>query len=151
MIVLGFWLSASCALDFIVMPGLSAAGMMTASGFASAGYLIFGLFNRIELLCAALVFCGFLVFHRHHTLTHLRENSSIIVAALLLIIPLVYTYILTPQMSSLGLSLNLFETVNPMTGTMIPLHGSYWLLEGLKLTLGVTLLSWCYRDSCRLS
>ena len=66
MFALGFWLSSSLLIDFLIIPGLSAAGMMTQEGFASAGYLIFGIFNRIELLCAALILTGFLVIRRNH-------------------------------------------------------------------------------------
>lgn len=151
MFALGFWLSASLILDAVIVPGLSAAGMMSQGGFASAGYLIFGIFNRIELLCAALILTGFLVFRRHHSLSHLQEGWAIALAAILLAIPLIYTYILTPQMSGLGLRLNLFETASAMPPAMLSLHGSYWALEVLKFLAGATLLRWCYRDSCRLA
>ncbi|WP_013323413.1 DUF4149 domain-containing protein [Gloeothece verrucosa] len=148
MFVLGFWLSASIVLDLVIMPGLSASGMMATKGFASAGYLIFGVFNRLELLCAAVVLSGILVFRRHHTLTHSHETWSIILSAFLLIIALIYTYILTPYMSGLGLQLNQFDPINPMSGVMLPMQWSYWILEACKLLLGVTLLRWCYKDSC---
>ena len=150
MFTLGFWLSASLILDFVMIPGLSLSGMMNQGGFASAGYLIFGCFNRIELICAALVLTGFLVFRRHHTLIHLQERWSVILAGLLLAITLVYTYILTPQMSGLGLQLNQFATTNTMPPAMISLHWGYWVLETIKFIVGVTLLRWCYRDSCPL-
>ncbi|MFM7353457.1 MAG: hypothetical protein ACKO1G_10510, partial [Microcystis aeruginosa] len=48
MVVLGFWLSASFVIDLIILPSLSVAGMMTQNGFASAGYLLFGIFNHLE-------------------------------------------------------------------------------------------------------
>jgi hypothetical protein len=50
---LGFWLSGSLILDLVIMPTLWTTGMMEGSGFASASYSIFWIFNRIELLCAA--------------------------------------------------------------------------------------------------
>jgi hypothetical protein len=151
MFALGFWLSSSLILDLVVIPGLSAAGMMTQGGFASAGYLIFGIFNRIELLCAASVLTGFLVFRRHHSLTHSVEPWSTILSGVLLVIPLVYTYILTPQMSALGLQLSLFESTNTMPAAMISMHEGYWALETVKFLVGLTLLRWCYRDSCPLA
>jgi hypothetical protein len=151
MLTLGFWLSASLVIDLVIMPSLSASGMTALNGFASAGYVLFGLFNRIELVCAAIVLSGFLVFYRNHTLIHLRLNWSLALAAILFTIPLIYTYILTPQMSGLGLSLNVFETLQTMPTGMIHLHEGYWLLEGIKLIAGVTLLRWCYRDSCRIA
>lgn len=150
MFVLGFWLSASLVLDLVIMPSLSVSGMMATKGFASAGYLIFGIFNRIELLCAAVVLSGFLVFRRHHTLTHFHESWSVVLAGCLLTIALIYTYILTPYMSGLGLQLNLFDSINTMNESMIPMHWSYWVLEGCKLILGLTLLRWCFRDSCSI-
>lgn len=151
MFTIGFWLSASLILDLVIMPSLSASGMMALNGFASAGYALFGLFNRIELVCAALVLSGFLIIYRNHTLIHLNQNWAIALAGLLFMIPLVYTYILTPQMSGLGLSVNPFETVQTMPTGMMRMHGGYWFLEGIKFIAGLTLLRWCYRDACRLS
>ncbi len=144
--ILGFWLSASCLIDLLILPSLSAAGMMSQTGFASAGFLLFGIFNRIELVCASLVLSGFLVFRRHHTLSHLKENWSIAFASLLFVIPLCYTYFLTPQMGALGLQLNLFTSFNPMSSAMMAFHSGYWLLEGLKLFTGVMLMRWCYQS-----
>lgn len=151
MFTLGFWLSASLVLDTVIIPGLLASGMMAESGFASAGYLIFGLFNRIELICAALVLTGFLIFRRSYNLTGQRANWSIFLSGLLLMIALIYTYILTPQMSGMGLQLNLFETATTMPSAMISLHEGYWFLEVVKFLAGATLLRWCYQQSCRLS
>ncbi|MEA5533942.1 hypothetical protein [Crocosphaera sp. XPORK-15E] len=150
MFALGFWLSGSLILDFVVIPGLSLSGMMTQGGFASAGYIIFGLFNRIELVCAALVLTGVLVFRRHHTFINLQERWSIILGSVLLLIALIYTYFLTPEMSGFSLEINPFEATNTMPSTMISLHWSYWILEVIKLIIGGTLLSWCYRGSCEL-
>lgn len=151
MFVLGFWLSCSLLLDFIIIPGLLASGMMGESGFASAGYLIFGIFNRVELVCAALVLSGFLVFRRHHTLSHVHEVWSVSLAAILLSIALAFTYILTPAMSSLGLELNLLDANNTMSALMISMHWGYWILEAAKLVTGTVLLRWCYQDSCRVA
>ena len=150
MFVLGFWLSASLMLDFVIIPSLSAAGMMSQAEFASAGYLLFGIFNRIELFCAALVLTSFLVFIRNHHLTNRQQSWSIILSVVLLAIALIYTYVLTPQMSGLGMQLNLFESSQTMSAAMISMHEGYWVLEVIKLLAGATLLRWCYRDSCTL-
>ncbi|MDY7012764.1 MAG: DUF4149 domain-containing protein [Cyanobacteriota bacterium] len=148
---LGFWLSGSLLLDFVIVPSLFATGMMSQAGFASAGYSLFGLFNRIELVCAALVLTGFLALNRRHLLSGHRERRTIILSALLLAIAIIYTYIFTPQMSSLGLQLNWFESNNvAMSPAMAQMHGAYWCLELLKFVSGVLLLRWCYRDSCTL-
>ena len=93
---------------------------------------------------------GFLIFRRHHLLIHLQERWSIILASVLLGITLVYTYFLTPELSAFGLEINVFEATTTMPFMMIPLHWSYWILEGVKFVIGVTLLRWCYRDSCEL-
>ena len=58
MFALGFWLSSSLVFDCLVIPGLLSSGMMSQDGFATAGYTIFGTFNHIELICAALVLAG---------------------------------------------------------------------------------------------
>lgn len=146
LITLGFWLSASCLIDLVILPSLSVSGMMRQSGFASAGFLLFGIFNHLELLFASLILSGFLVLRRHHILSHTKENLAIGLAVILLLISLCYTYVLTPQMGGLGMQLNLFAPFNPMCSSMMILHGSYWFLEVLKLAMGITLWSWCYQN-----
>lgn len=148
---LGFWLSGSLLLDLAIVPSLFATGMMSQANFASAGYSIFGLFNRIELVCAALVLTGFLVLNHRHLLPRHQQRWTVILSALLLAIAIIYTYIFTPQMSSLGLQLNWFESGSvAMSPAMAGMHGAYWGLEVLKFVAGSTLLRWCYRNSCTL-
>ncbi len=146
LITLGFWLSTSCLIDLIILPSLSVSGMMGQSGFASAGFLLFGIFNHLELLFAALILSGFLVFRRHHIFSHTKENLAIVFSVILLLISLCYTYLLTPQMGGLGMQLNLFAPYDPMSSSMMVLHGSYWFLEILKLIMGVILWRWCYQN-----
>ena len=142
---LAFWLSASLILDLVIMPGLYASGMMSQAGFASAGYLIFWFFNRIELLCAALVMTGVLVLDRIHFLAGSKSRTAIFLSFILLTLALVYTYALTPEMSALGLNLNLFDPVTEVPGKMSALHESYWVMEVIKLVTGCGILSLCYR------
>jgi Domain of unknown function (DUF4149) len=151
MFVLAFWLSSSVLLDFVIMPSLFSTGMMTQIGFVSAGYSIFSIFNRIELLCAALVLTGSLVFIRYHKLTLAQERWSTVLSGTLLAIALIYTYILTPQMSALGLQLDLFQIPSTMPSAMLLMHQGYWILEIIKLAIGTILLRWCYKNSCTLA
>lgn len=144
-ICLGFWLSSSLLLDLVIMPGLYASGMMAGSGFATAGYLIFWIFNRIELVCAALVLTGTLALAHTQSQTEKSHRNAIILSIILMLVALVYTYGLTPQMSALGLNLNLFEPAVEVPGTMNVLHESYWVLEVLKLVAGGAVIRWCYR------
>ena len=143
---LAFWLSSSLLLDLIVMPSLYATGMMSQPGFAAAGYVLFWLFNRIELLCAALVLTGLFVLRRTQDSYHRKGFLGVVLAAILLAIALIYTYVLTPQMSGLGVQLNLFNQVLEVPATMNQLHSSYWGLEMLKFATGGWLLSLCYRN-----
>jgi hypothetical protein len=141
MLTLGFWLSASLILDWVIMPSLYLSGMMTQSGFATAGYVIFWNFNRIELLAAGVVLTGVLALN--NTITWHR--TGILLSVLLLAVTLLDTYLLTPQMSAIGVQLNLFETVAEIPANMNLLHGGYWVLEAVKLIAGGTLLKWCWR------
>ena len=150
MLSLGFWLSASIVFDFLIIPGLLTSGMMNQSGFASASYLIFETFNHIELLCAAIVLAGCLVFHYGDRLTKIVNSQSVFTAGILLIIALVYTYFLTPQMSSMGMSLNLFDANQVAVGSMKAMHIVYWSLEVVKLVAATVLLRSFYRNSCTL-
>lgn len=141
---LAVWLSGSLLLDLLLMPTLYSAGMMSQPGFASAGYSLFWVFNHLELLCAALVLTSVLVVRQAAGL----PRWFLPAAAVLLVIALVYTYGLAPQMSALGLQLNWFEPSEVPTA-MNQLHGGYWLLELLKLGLSGALLSSSYRLQTR--
>lgn len=141
---LAFWLSSSLILDLVIMPSLYATGMMTQAGFATAGYSIFWVFNRIELLCAALVLTSLLAIKGTQNASDYAGRRSIVLSMLLLIIAIAYTYILTPEMSALGLQLNLFEPAVGTPAAMTQMHEGYWVLETLKLILGGTLLGLCY-------
>lgn len=139
---LAFWLSGSLLLDMLVMPSLYASGMMTEPGFASAGYSLFWMFNRLELLCAAIVLTGVLGLRYTRHPWNRPGQLTLLLSILLVAIALIDTYGLTPSMSALGLQLNWF-TPSPAPESMDQLHLSYWLLDILKLSAGGLLL-WLY-------
>ncbi|MDX2244239.1 MAG: hypothetical protein NW224_26500 [Leptolyngbyaceae cyanobacterium bins.302] len=142
-LVLAFWLSGSLLLDGLVMPALYAAGMMAEPGFASAGYSLFWIFNRVELVCAAATLSCVLVLRYARHPWNRPGLVSVGVAGLLFAIALIDTYTLTPSMSALGIHLNwLTDTVEVPAG-MDQLHMSYWLLDMVKLLAGGCLL-WIY-------
>ncbi len=151
MLALGFWLSGSLLLDFVIMPGLSAAGVMSQANAATTGYSLFWIYNRIELLCAALVLASLLALRGTSNIYHHVRRWSIFLGLLLLAIALIYTYIMTPQMSALAIQLNLLEPVTGMPRGMLPMLEEYWVLEVIKLATGITLFGWCYRDSRKLT
>ncbi len=146
-----FWLSASLLLDLVIMPVMYTSGMMAEPGFAPAGYALFWTFNRLELVCAALILTGVLALRKRP-----REfdvfNSGISsrwalgIGLLLITLSLLYTYCLTPEMGALGVSLDSFAEVQAPSGTMDWLHGTYWALEILKLAGLGLLTGLCYRD-----
>lgn len=149
MFALGFWLSASLLIDCVIIPGLLSAGMMEEAGFAGASYIIFGAFNHLELLSGALVLASILTIKYRQEFV-IKIDKSVIIAACLLAIALAYTYLITPQMSALGMPLNEFNGTELLAGSMSRMHVVYWLLEGSKLVLGTVLLSKLYRSSCSL-
>lgn len=148
---LAFWMAGSLILDFVIMPTMYVSGMMEDTGFTSAGTLIFSVFNRVELVCAAVGLTGLIALamnlpekfsNRLRTLTGL--------SFFLLAITMIYTYILTPQMSALGINLNLFNGLTAIPDGMNQLHWSYFTLELIKLSLLGTILGWCYRNHSKL-
>lgn len=149
-LALGFWLSGSIVFDFLVVPGMLTSGMMNEPGFASAGYIIFGAFNHIELLCAATVLAGCLVYRFGFGFTSQLNTKSVIIASGLLAIALSYTYILIPQMSGLGMPLDLFAVEEQASSSMTVMHIVYWSLETVKLVGATALLRIFYRDSCTI-
>lgn len=150
MLALGFWLSGSLVFDCLLVPGMLTSGMMKESGFASAGYIIFGTFNHIELICAAIVLAGCLVHRFGDRFAANMTNKSVLTASILLAIALAYTYILTPQMSGMGLSLNMFESGEDVSSAMAAMHLVYWSLEVVKLIAATVLLRGFYRSSCSI-
>jgi hypothetical protein len=147
---LGFWLSGSLVLDFILIPSLSFSGMMSGSDFASAGFLIFGIFNHIEIICASLILTGILIFYSQGYLSEERKFINVVFASLLLLIALAYTYIFTPNLTAWGLLVNQYIGEAGMPSTMMFWQGGYWLLEIIKFAIAVTLLRWHYRSSCSI-
>ncbi|AKG24166.1 membrane protein [Calothrix sp. 336/3] len=139
-LTLGFWLSASLLLDWVIMPSLYVSGMMTQPSFASTGYVLFWNFNRIELLSAGLVLTGVLAASKKHSQW---LGSDIFLSVLLLAVVLVDTYGLAPEMSALGMNLNLFQSATKVSGQMDMFHCSYWILESIKLFASSFLL-WRY-------
>ncbi len=146
MVALAFWLSGSVILDTVIMPTLYTSGMMNEPGFAIAGYSIFWVFNRVELFCAALVLTGSLVLCRTVESPTKPDRRIVFLAALLLLVTLVCTYGLAPQMGTLGLQLNLFNPVTETPALMNSLHLGYWLLDVLKVVAGGLLLKLCLRS-----
>ena len=145
-LTLGFWLSACIILDLVIMPSMYVSGMMNTPDFTLAGSVMFSTFNRVELFCASLGLTGLLVLSA--TPNHLIKSNktAIIFSIVLLAIAVIDTYGLTPQMTALGINLNLFESFNEVPVAMNQMHGSYWLLEIIKLVVGATLFAWCYRQ-----
>jgi hypothetical protein len=149
LLVTTFWLSTSLVLDFLVMPMMYESGMMQQSGFASTGYSLFWIFNRVEILCAAAILTAILALRQKHPekaveVSGSRSRWAMILAAGLLTIPFLYAYLLTPEMSALGVQLGDESLTIP--AAMGWMHGLYWGLEVLKLAAASFLLKLCHRD-----
>jgi hypothetical protein len=143
LLTLVFWMSSSLMLDLVIMPILYATGMMAEPGFAVAGYSLFWVFNRVELLCAALVLTCTLIIRQSKI--EPINSQSIVFATLLFGAVLICTYGLAPQMSGLGLQLNLFNSIQEAPALMNVLHTGYWLMEVMKLALGGVLVGSCWK------
>lgn len=144
MLTLAFWLGSSLVLDLVIMPGMYATGMMASPGFASAGYSMFWMFNRVEVLCAAMVLTAVLALQ--HVLHPGRSGQwAIALAGGMMAIALVATYWLTPEMAALGIHLNDIDAVETIPTGMTAMHSTYFGLEVLKGVLGSVLAAVCFR------
>lgn len=148
--IAGFWLSGNLILDLLVMPVMSVSGMTTQPDFAAAGYSLFWSFNRIELLCAAVILTGILALRRQPGEFEVAHSGSrcrwaLTIGFCLIGLTLIDTYVLTPEMSGLALSLESIRQV-VMTPAMNWLHGAYWLLEVAKVACLAGLVSLCLGD-----
>lgn len=136
LLAVGFWLSGSLLLDLVVMPAMYASGMMTQPGFASAGYSMFWIFNRLGLLCVAIAFVGLLSLLQQHKVA----GWAIAAVWLLLGVTFALTYVMTPVMSGLAMPLNWLTSEASIPDSMAQMHGIYWVLELVKLGLSAALL-----------
>ncbi|MDB9525965.1 DUF4149 domain-containing protein [Oscillatoria sp. CS-180] len=148
--IAGFWLSSNIVLDFLVMPIMYVSGMTTQTDFATAGYSLFWSFNRVELLCAAIVLTGVLALRRNPGEFEVAYSGSrcrwaLGIGLCLLSLALVDTYVLTPEMSATALSLN-SASQTAIAPAMNWLHSAYWLLEVLKVTSLASLVWLCLID-----
>jgi hypothetical protein len=149
MVTLAFWLSSTLLIDLVVMPGLYAAGMMREATFATAGYSLFWIFNRLELLCAAVLLTGVLVLF-YSSQRFEEQRRMVAIASFLFLIPVLYTYLFTPAMTQLGMTLDWFALPTAVPDQMNQIHGAYFGLEVLKLALGGWLLRHLYGDRLML-
>ncbi|MBE9064767.1 DUF4149 domain-containing protein [cf. Phormidesmis sp. LEGE 11477] len=150
LLIVTFWLSSSVLLDFVMMPMMYESGMMSTPDFPTAGYSLFWVFNRVEMLCAAAILTGLLVLRQNRSQYDVIDSGSrsrwaLWLSGALLAIAFTYTYLLTPQMSALGLNLSggLSDFATPQMNLM---HALYWGLEALKLVAAGLLVKLCYRD-----
>ncbi|MEM8810156.1 MAG: hypothetical protein AAGF01_29400 [Cyanobacteria bacterium P01_G01_bin.38] len=132
------------------MPMMYETGMMEQPGFASTGYSLFWVFNRVEVLCGALILTGLLALRQRRSecdvlISGSRSRWALIVASGLLAIAMAYTYLLTPEMSALGVNLG-GEPAAAIPTAMNWMHAAYWGLEVLKLAAAGLLLRLCYQD-----
>jgi hypothetical protein len=140
---LGFWISTSLLLDLVVMPMLWATGMMESSGFPSAGYSLFWVFNRVEVICAAAAFSSIWALGTRDSNSVYGGAKMRVGALMLLAISLSYTFILSPYMSGLSVDLDVFAVVKSIPAEMNQAHSIYWVLEASKLGIAGMLLAWC--------
>jgi hypothetical protein len=138
---LGFWISNSLLLDFAILPTLWATGMMDTNSFASVGYSIFWVFNRIELLCAATILTSMWAMKNLDRSSVDDRGEMLAGAAMLFAIALIYTFILTPYMGGLGINLDLFAFTRSIPSDMNQMHSIYWVLEASKLGIATMLLT----------
>jgi hypothetical protein len=148
--IAAFWLSSNLVLDFLVMPVMYVSGMMTQADFATASYSLFWSFNRLELLCAAVILTGILALRRRPSefeVSHCgsRCRWALAIAVGLLSLALVDTYFLAPSLSTMALAL---DAVNPVVTApaMNWMHIVYWGFESLKLASLLGLAGLCLRD-----
>ena len=143
-LVLSLWLGGTLLLDLVVMPSMYVSGMMQEPGFASVGYTLFGMVNRIEVVCAALTLTGLLAWNYSGSQHLFESKTTVIFAGLLFLIPLFCLYGLTPWMSSMSLPLGLFQTPR-ISPEMLSMQAIYWGVESLKMAGMIVILGVCYR------
>jgi hypothetical protein len=145
LLALALWLGGSFIMDGVMMPTMYATGMMSAPDFVSAGYSMFWIFNRVELLLAAVVISSILLLNQAHIFKTMASRWAIALSGVLITVSLLQTYVLSPALSQMGLQLDLFA-VAATPPAMTVLHEGYFVLEVLKFLAGGVLLVVCYQQ-----
>ena len=135
-LVLALWMGATVLLDFVVMPRLGDAGMMTSASFIPAGFSIFHQFNGLELVAGSMMLTGAILLLTQTQISHKIRFGCI--SAALFLIPMVYFYYLGPQMAGLGLASDLSAGI---PASMNVMHYAYWGLDLLKISCVALYLS----------
>jgi hypothetical protein len=148
--IAGFWLSSNIVLDFLVMPVMYVTGMTTQASFATAGYSLFWSFNRIELMCAAMILTGVLALRRRPTEFEVAHSGSrcrwaLMFSVGLLSLAFIDTYVLAPEMSAMALPLETLRSA-AIVPAMNWMHAAYWLLDILKVSCLAGLAGLCFGD-----
>ncbi|MEL7036386.1 MAG: DUF4149 domain-containing protein [Cyanobacteria bacterium J06592_8] len=150
LVTLALWMGGSLVLDFVIMPSMYMTGMMEQAEFVSAGSMIFSAFNRVEIICAALGFTSLMALGitlPEGFSNRIRTMSLLVLG--LFAIALTYTYGLTPQMTALGMNLNLFNSSVEVPAAMNQLHVEYLSLEAIKLAIVSLVLGWSIQATQR--
>jgi type II secretory pathway component PulM len=99
------------------------------------------------LVCAGAALSSILALSNLDRASVFAERKMLVGAGMLLAIALSYTFILTPQMSALGLDLDIFATTKSIPADMNQMHSIYWVLEASKLGIAAMLLSMCNKSA----
>jgi hypothetical protein len=146
-----FWLSSNLVLDFLVMPVMYVSGMTAQPDFAAAGYSLFWSFNRIELLCAAVILTGIFALHHRPGEFEVAQGGSrsrwaLVIGLGLIGLTLIDTYLLAPEMSAMAISLDGVVNSTAIAPTMGWMHAAYWLLEVFKVACLAGFAGLCFSD-----
>ena len=139
-LALTLWLGGSLALDCLVMPSLYWAGMMTDAAFMDAGSVLFGAFNRVELVLAGITLAGLLAAGYLREMSPRLQRWTVGLGLVLLGVAVVDTYGVTPSMVSLGANLEWPTTLPTVPTEMTQLHSLYFGLEMVKVLAAAAVL-----------
>ena len=146
LVAIGLWLGACLLLDLAIVPSLYFAGMMNSAEFATMGASMFGAVNRAELLMGGLVLTSVLAAGYTGRLTGAAARTGAVLAATMLAIAAIETYLLTPDMLSLSASLAWPDVTATVPAAMDRMHGAYFAVDTLKVLAGALLLALGYRS-----
>jgi len=141
-LILALWAGGTIVLDFVVMPSLANAGMMSSSNFIPAGFSIFHRFNGAEVIIGSLIMSGTLALLIQNQISH--RGRLALISTLLFLIPCIYFFVLSPQMAGIGLTSDLSAAPPEAMNSM---HYLYWVLDLLKVSCVGLYLSELWQSS----
>jgi uncharacterized membrane protein len=134
-LAVALWIGGMAALDFVDAPLRFATPALSRNQAVALGQAVFARFNRIEVACGIVALAAAVVAR--------SARWTVAVTALMLLLAIVQTFYLTPEITRLAAGLDFVNRTpgDPRYAAIRSLHGIYAMVEIAVFAGGVAVLA----------